>query len=341
MAADVQHLRRIYDNYLQHEKDAAHFGDTKMAKHYAAQATAAKNAYVTANNAARQAALPKPPGAPASTLSQTQNDAIALMTSTLNSWGLGSLVTDLRNLVIKGDTQPDTLSLALSQTDAYKTRFAGNAERMAKGLPELTPAQYIATEEQYRNTLQSYGLPSGFYDKPADFTKFIANDLSPAEIDARAKVAHDQYMAQPDDVKALWGQYFGTKGDAIAAILDPDVATSIIQDRATQVGIGAAAVQQGLTTNQARAQKFQQSGVTIAQARAAYQQIATAAPTDQAIAARFGTTFDQGQEENDLLLGDGAAGAKRKTLYSEESGLFSGKSGGASAEALGVSQSNY
>ena len=273
-------------------------------------------------------------------LDPTQTDALALMSATLKSWGLSTLLADLKGFVIRGDTNADTLGLALSQTAAYKTRFAGNAIRVKNGMAELTPAQYLATEEQYRNTLQAYGLPPGFYDKPSDFTQFIGHDISPAELDSRAKVAHDQYIAQPDDVKALWSQYYGTKGDAIAAILDPTVATQLIADRGTQVGIGAEAIHHGINVGQPRAQQFQQAGVTIAQARTAYGQIAQSAPTDQAIAARFGTTFDQQQEENDLLLGDAAAHQARTTLYGEEDALFKGH-GGADAQSLGAVQSNY
>lgn len=279
---------------------------------------------------------PTPPPPP---LSATQQGAFDLMVSTLKSWGLDSLINDLRNLIVAGDTNADTLSLALSQTNAYKQRFIGNEERMKKGLPVLTPAQYIATEEQYRNILQSYGLPAGFYDKHEDFTKFIGNDISPTELAARAQVAHDQYEAQPDYVKNLWSQYFGTKGDAIASILDPTVATQIIQDRGQQVALGGAAAQYGFNVNQSRAQQFQQSGVTLDQARKAYQQIAQSTPLDQAIAQRFGTTFDQTQEENSLLLNQGDATQQRNTLYAEEQSLFKGRSG-ADSNSIGVSQSH-
>ena len=280
---------------------------------------------------------PKPPPKPP-TLSNSQQGIYDLMAATLKSWGLESLGADLKNLILKGDTSPDTLALALSQTQAYKTRFAGNELRVKNGLSELTPAQYLATEEQYRNVLQAYGLPSGFYDQHTDFTKFIGTGISPAELQSRAQVAHDQYMAAPPETRALWQKYFGGKGDAIASILDPDVATQLIQDRGMQVAIGGAAAQQGINVNQARAQQFQQAGVTLAGAQKAYSQIAQSLGTDQSIAKRFGTTFGQTDEENDLLLGQGDAAVKRATIYDEEKALFKGGNG-ASAESMGVSQS--
>lgn len=276
------------------------------------------------------AAAPRP-------LDPTQQSAYDLMMQTLQSWGLASLAGDLKNLIIKGDTSPDTLSLALSETSAYKQRFAGNAIRQKNGLPALTPAQYIATEEQYKNIMNAYGLPAGFYDSQSDLADLIGKDISSQELQTRVQIAHDQYTNAPDAVKNLWSQYFGTKGDAIAAILDPKTATQVIQDRANQVAIGGAAALQGFHVSQQRAQQFEQQGVTLANAQKAYAQIAQSIGTDQSIAQRFGTTFDQTQEENDLLLNQGAAGLKRQTLYGEEQALFHGHAA-LDQNSLGVEQ---
>jgi len=279
---------------------------------------------------------PPPPTKPAP-LNPTQQNAFDLVAAQLAAWGLSSLLPDLRTFILQGDTAPDTLTLALSNTDAYKARFIGNETRIKNGLQALTPAQYVATETQYADILRSYGLPAGFYDKHSDFTDFIGKDISAAELDARAKIAHDQYEAAPAATKALWQQYYGTKGDAIAAILDPAVATQVIQDRSTQVAIGGAAAQQGLAVNQKRAQQLQQAGVTGQQAQAGYQQIVKSMPFDNSIAQRFGTTFGQQQEENSILLGNAADTQKRQTLYDEEQALFKGH-GGASANSLSTGQ---
>src|SRR5947209_6169756 len=111
----------------------------------------------------------KPPAPKPPVLSQGQQSVYDLMNQTLTSWGLTSLAPHLQNRNRDDDTAPDTLALARSKTQAYKVRFAGNAERVKNGLPELNPAQYIGLEEQYQNVLRSYGLPAGFYDKPTDF----------------------------------------------------------------------------------------------------------------------------------------------------------------------------
>lgn len=287
---------------------------------------------------ARTAPFKAPTGAAAfNPLDPAERGALQLLTQTLNSWGLADLIPELKGLIVQGTTSDDQLALALQSTPEYQKRFSGNAERLKNGLPELTPAQYIAMEEQYRNVMNAYGLPSGFYDSQSDLAGLIGKDISAQELQSRVQVAHDQYTNAPDYVKNLWSQYFGTKGDAIAAILDPNTATQVIQDRGAQVALGGAAAAQGFNVNQQRAQQFQQNGVTLAQAQKAYQQIAQTYGTDQQIAQRFGTTFDQNQEENDLILGQGAATDKRQTLYNEEQDLFKGHAG-LSQSSLGVQQ---
>ena len=276
---------------------------------------------------------PATPAAPA----VAPNSAADLLKSTLTAWGLQSLIPNISTYLQQGYSN-DTLNLAIQNTSEWKQRFAGNEERKAKGLPVLSPADYLAAEESYQQVLQSYGLPSGFYDQHSDFNDFIGNDISAAELSARAKIAHDQYMNAPDAMKQTWQNYFGLdSGHAIAAILDPTKATQLIQDQSDQVGIGGTAALNGFSVSQQRAQQLQQRGVTLSQAQKAYQTIAESHATNQNIASRFGTTYDQTQEENNLLLGDGAAANKQQMLYDSEQALFKGTSG-ANQASLGTEQ---
>lgn len=278
---------------------------------------------------------PSNPGEPApGTIPHSASD---LLKQTLIDWGLQSLLPHLQDYIKKG-YDSNTINLGLQDTKEWKIRFAGNELRKANGLAVLTPAQYIATEEQYRNVLQSYGLPAGFYDKHSDFDKFIGNDVSPAEIQARAQVAHDQYLNAPAEYKQMWQQYYGLDaGHAIASILDPKIATQVINDRAATVGLGATAAQNGFNVDLQRAQQFQQHGTTLAQAQKAYQFLGQNFNTDQQIAKRFNQQFGQTQEENDLLLGQGPAAQERQVLYGQEKDLFAGHAAADNA-SLGVSQ---
>lgn len=271
---------------------------------------------------------------------QTASD---LLSQTLREWGLVSLLPHLKDYLTKG-YDSTTVNLYLQDTPEWKARFAGNEQRKAAGLPVLSPAQYIATEEQYSNVLKSYGLPKGFYDSHSDFNNFIGQDISPAEISQRAKVAHDQYLNAPPEQRALWNRYYGP-GDAIAGILDPKVATQTIIDRGAQLDIGGAAASQGIAVSQQRAATLAQHQVTLSQAQNAYRQIAQYAPQDKAIGDRFHISPDSTgaaygsttNEENQLLLGNGKAAAQATVADNSEKGLFSATPG-ASPAAIGVSQ---
>lgn len=278
------------------------------------------------------------PAAPPNPLAPGRQSIYDMMSSTLKAWGLGSLVPYMRNFVTQGMGSSE-IQLRLQDTNEWKTRFAGNELRKEKGLAVLTPAQYIATEQAYRQALQQYGLPAGFYDQHSDFTNWIGNDVSPSEVSARAQVAHDQYMNAPDEIKKAWQEYGYAKGDALAAILDPKVATQVIQDRATTVGIGAAAAAQGLgLLAKSRAEYLQEHGTTIQQAQQAFSKIAQTYGTDQRIASRFRQGFDLNDEENAQLLNNGQAQAQLAGLYQQEEGLFNGHSA-ADSNTVGVSQS--
>lgn len=283
---------------------------------------------------------PNPGHAASPPLTHSQQSVFALMEQTLQSWGLGSLTNDLRKLIIGGDTSPDTLALALSQTKAYKIRFAGNEARIKAGLPELTPAQYIATEEQYRNILRQYGLPKGFYDDKKSTDKLIGGDVSPTEFNDRVQAAADLVYNSPPEAQRAWDQFYGGgKGGAIAAILDPKKAAPLVEKQVLAAQIGGAALAQGLHTTAHRAEEFAADGVTLQQAQKAYADIATRLQADTAAAHRFGTTFGLKDEEDATLGGDSLAMKRQATLYAEEAAQFRGHAG--TGVTVGDPASNY
>ena len=103
-------------------------------------------------------------------------------------YGLESLVEEIKGL-ITSNTSPSGFSIALQNTDAYKKRFAANQDRIKQGLRALTAAEYIGLEDQYQNIMRNYGLPESYWTKDAmgtqaGFNKFIANDVSAAELEA-------------------------------------------------------------------------------------------------------------------------------------------------------------
>lgn len=261
----------------------------------------------------------------ASDLNPSQVTASEIIKQQLSQWGLDTLAPKVGDLIRQG-LGNDAITLQLEATPEYKARFAGNAARVAKGLQALTPAQYIATENSYRQVMQSYGLPATFYDQPADFQKLIENDLSPDEVKSRASDAQAVWLSTDPTVRSVWRDFYGlTDGAAIASILDPTRATTVVHNMAQTAQAGAAARDNGLVADQGRIGKYVDQGMTLGSLQQGFQQIGAAHQTDQAIAARFGTTFDQGQEEDATISNLASAKRKQQDLYSSEQALFASR----------------
>jgi hypothetical protein len=122
---------------------------------------------------------------------QRRQDARTTMAAVLDTYGLGDLSDFVYNEIIAKETvninNPDAIIFAIREQPAYKKRFAGNAARLKAGLSELDPASYIGLENQFRQTLQSNGLPANFYDQAEDFQAFIEGDVSPSELNERVQ----------------------------------------------------------------------------------------------------------------------------------------------------------
>lgn len=275
---------------------------------------------------------------PTNSLSPQQRSAFDLLKQTLSDWGLADLFKYARQFVTQGLTG-DEVTLKLQQTDEYKQRFSGNELRKAQGLSTLSPAQYIALEDQYRQLAKQYGLSGSFYGHDY-LAKLIGGDVSPAEFQTRAQIALQTFTQAPQEYKAYWAKYGFSQGDAVSAIMDSSGdSLADLQLKAQAVQIGGTAAQQGIDVSGNRALQFAKNGVTLDQARQAYQRISQMGATDASIAKRFGLSFGQADEENDLLLNQGDATQKRNLIYSEEAAQFSGR-GGASNGALSVG-ANY
>jgi hypothetical protein len=246
-------------------------------------------------------------------LNPTQLGASAIIQQQLSQWGLESLT----------DTP---ITLQLQATPEYKQRFAANEARVKAGLAALSPAEYIATENSYRQVLQSYGLPQGFYDQHTDFQGLLANDISPEELKQRASDAQSVWLNTDPFTKQAWKQMYGlSDGAALASILDPAKALPIVQRMTTASQIGGAALANGLQANQSRDELMAGLGVTQSQAQKGYGQIAQTFAGDQQSAARAGMAYSQSDAENATLLQQGQAMAKQQQVYDSEKALFGGR----------------
>lgn len=262
--------------------------------------------------------------------------ATAIIKAQLAAWGLSSLQTDAV-AILKQGLNADAVIAQLEDTKAFKDRFYYNEVRRKAGLSALSPADAIATENQMKQIMRQFGMPSGFFDSAKDIGDLIAKNVSASELANRAQLASDKWMQAPAETQSWWKQHYGaTDGDAIAAILNPDKALPLIQSKLNAAALGGAAQRQGLGLGTARAEQLTALGVTDAQAQAGFGQVAAGLPGDSSIANRFGTTFTQTEEENAALLKDAGALAKKQTLNASEMALFGGRAGTNTAGVSGA-----
>jgi len=262
-------------------------------------------------------------------------------------YGLGSLVTDIRDLLVN-DTPVSEFGLRLRGTDAYKSRFKANEARIAAGLSALSPAEYVALEDQYQNVMRNYGLPASYYTKDqtgkqVGFEKFIAGDVSATELEERISTAQKRVINANPEVSAALKAFYPdiTNGDILAYALDPSQGLEAIKRKVTAAEIGGAAMGQNLATSEARAMQLAGYGVTKEQAQQGFQTVAEVAPRGSQLADIYGQApYGQAEAEAEVFntAGSAQAAARRKKLKELEQASFSGSSG---VGALGRDKAIY
>ena len=251
-------------------------------------------------------------------------------------YGMGSLVEPLKQFIQQGLSRSE-FTLRLRETEAYKKRFAANAQRIAKGLSALDEADYIGLEDQYQNIMRQYGLPASYYTRgemgrQEGFEKFLANDVSAAELEDRVMTAQSRVLNANPEVLASLKEFYPdiTNGDILAYTLDPEKGLSEIKRKVTAAEIGGAAMQAGLRTGMARAEELGAAGITKAQAQQGFQTVAEVAPRGGQLAEIYKQSpYTQTTAEAEVfgLAGSTEAAKQRKKLTSLETAAFGGSAG--------------
>jgi hypothetical protein len=193
----------------------------------------------------------------------------------LSTYGLGELSDYLYGVYARGEVNinnPDAIIFSIREQDAYKKRFAANKARADKGLAELDPASYLQLENQYRQLLQSNGLPTGFYDSNDDFTALLAGDVSPQELQTRVQQGFRAVQDADPEVKRQMQELYGVNEAGLAAyFLDPKKAAPILTRQAEAAKISARAKEQGgLQLEKGTAEELAARGITAAEAETAF-----------------------------------------------------------------------
>lgn len=287
--------------------------------------------------------------AAAAAAGQRQN-AIAFLTSTFTDLGLGGDIANaITNLVQQGYTA-DTIQMIAQDPKskdplavAFQQRFPANAARLAAGLPVLSPSEYLATERSYAQVMSSYGLNNNFATNKDIFTKLLTNDISPSELNSRASTAKAVIENTDPGITAQLQNYYGlSQGDMIAHVLDPSIASPIIEKQIASSTIGAEAARYGTNVNQSYAEQLAGIGVTQSQAAQGFGNIASQQPGMQSLASRYqGYTQagDVGGALQSATFGTGNSALSEQELNrlkTQEVSQFSGSSGAGKGSLYGT-----
>jgi hypothetical protein len=263
--------------------------------------------------------------------------AYNLLYDEFDKYGLGTLVSDIKNILVEGSLDPAEFALKVRGTDAYKARFIANEARLAKGLKALSPAAYIALEDQYQEVMRQYGLPESYYAKSSTgvqegFRKLIENDVSNIELEDRISTAQKRVINANPEVTQAIRQFYPdiTNADILAYTLDPKNAIENIKRKVTTAEIGGAAIQSGLQTGLTRAEQLQAAGVDKTAAQQGYGTIAGGLQRGSQLASIYGEDpYTQTTAETEVFNIAGAQDARkqRQKITGLEKATFGGQSG--------------
>lgn len=241
---------------------------------------------------------------------------------------------------------------SIYNSDAYKQRFKGNEvirKRISDGQGRpgdrlLTPKEYMDAENSYRQILQDAQMPEGFYDSPDDFTNFIGNSISVAELKSRVDTAFDALNYADESVTQSLSRYYNmTKGDLVSYLLDPTRAMPILEGRQTSGAfgmnsrtelqrayeaskVGGAAARQGLDSDRG----FSEEIVDLGKSDQAESAFAASGAANNDLK-RLGSLYGEPLDFKDLvkeslnLSGGVESGKKRRKFASRERAAFGGQ----------------
>lgn len=269
-------------------------------------------------------------------LTPQQEDNRTILNAWLGNFKLGSLGDTVVNWIIQGYS-PDRIKLEITNTNEFKQEFPEYEVAIQKGTP-MTPGEILSYRDTVTQLFRDYNLPTGFYDQKEDFVDLISKGLSGPELVTRIEQGYTRVAGAPQEVKDVFNEYFGVKGDAMLATfyLDPARGGKFLADAATQAEIGGAASQYGFDFNQAEAQRYQQLGISGGQARESLRQASgMKSLVEESISESTDITSDQLAE---AALTGGTQEERITRRQQERRAAFGGGSGGASQgrEGLGL-----
>lgn len=270
-----------------------------------------------------------------------RRSAFAILEKEFKDNGLDTLIPEIKRFMTEGYGAEEA-SLMLPETQAYKTRFAGNEGRKALGLPVYTPGQYITAEQTYRDLFNQYNL--GELANQETYNSLIGGAVSIDEAKARVDNVFARIDKAPDELKTQLSTYLNAYGVgdptkqrsqiALALMKGPqginELETSL---RKAQIRTGAALSNINVAEeNISQLEKqLSTSGLSTEQignlSREAYANIAEVQPTVTKLSEIYGDQTPGLAKELEQEAFFGLASQRRKKLQEREKATFGGQAG--------------
>jgi len=285
-----------------------------------------------------------------------RRSAFALIEEELTRLGLPSLIADIKRFMTEGYSAEEA-RLLLPQTEAYKTRFAGNEGRRAKGLPTYTPSEYLTAEQTYRDLFNQYNLNE--LANQNTFTALIGGLTSIDETKARIDNVFSKIDNAPSELKTQLSNYLGAYGVGDPNKQRSQIALALMQGpegiNQLETNLRKAYIRTGAATSKVDVaeeniseleKQLTTSGYSTEQigniAKEAYSTLAETLPSVQKLAEiskqdTTGLQEELTQEAFGQTTGTLMPSQRRKKLQEQEQARFAGQSG-ISQVSLGRSQ---
>lgn len=249
----------------------------------------------------------------------------------------GILTGAMRAGYTAADVESGILMPDIQNSQAFQRRFPGYSARLANGYNAISIRDYLALEDSYRSIMASAGLPAGFYDDASDMGQWIAKNVSPAEIEARVRLATDAAKAVDPTMRNLMAQFYGlSTGDVAAYFLDANRALPTIEKQYKTAEVASWAARNGYQiTDMTRYQSLLEAGVSGEAAAQGYGTVRQLNDTVGQVASVYGETYSQADAENDVFFNKNE---KRQRIMRQEAATFGGSSRGSTGS---VQRSSY
>ena len=255
----------------------------------------------------------------------------AFITAILTRYGLGNLADWAWRQI--GLFRPDEeILLDLREQDDYIKRFPGMNARFEKGLNAITEEQYLSLERTYFQIMRASGLPTSFYDGREDFTGFIVNDLSPAELQSRIDDGYARVTQTDPAVRAAFEEFYGGAGDAALAAMfvDPDRAAPLLIKQARTAEVAGIGRKSGVNIGQGQSEEIAAFSPSAAQINAGFSQVGSQADLDRETFTEF-DTLRSGDLISAAFNTSGASEARQKIRQRRNARVAAFSGGGGAA----------